>query len=274
MVPGLNPGPFTGRGTNTYLVGEGRPVLIDTGAGVPAYADALRRALAAEAGPLAAVLVTHHHPDHQGGLAQVKALAPQAPVFKRPHPRDLVPPDRPLAGEGEEPAAIEVEGARLIALYTPGHASDHLCFYWEEARALFTGDLVLGGTTPVIPAGDGDLAAYLASLERLLALDLEVLYPGHGEPIGDPHAYIRHYLAHRRMREAQVLDALRAGLATPAEIAARLYPDVAAAVRQAAREQVLAHLVKLEREGVVAREPAAEGPAAHGEAAGPRFRLR
>lgn len=271
IVPGFDPGPLTGRGSHSYLVGEGRPVLIDTGAGVPAYADALAAALGAEAGPLALVLVTHHHPDHQGGLAQVEALAPGTPLLKRPHPKDLVAPARALAGggDGRPPETIEVDGARLVALYTPGHASDHLCFYWAAARALFTGDLVLGGTTVTIPAGDGDLSAYLASLERLLALDLDVLYPGHGDPITEPHAYIRYYLAHRRMREAQVVDALRAGLATPVEIAARIYPDVAEGLRRATHEQVLAHLIKLERGGVAVREPAATG--ALGEL---RFRLR
>lgn len=287
VVLGMNPGPFTGKGTNTYLVGDGRPVLIDTGAGVPAYAEQLAAALAGEAGPLALVLVTHHHRDHQGGLAQVGALAPGVPLLKRPHPKDLVAPDRPLegGGDGRPPEAIELDGVRLVVLYTPGHASDHLCFYWKEARALFTGDLILGGTTTVIPADDGDLSAYLASLERLLALDLEVLYPGHGDPIREPHARIREYLAHRRMREAQVVDALRAGLGTPAEIAARIYPDISEAVRRAARDQVLAHLVKLERDGVAVREPAAPGaaePGAGAEAsagggappAEPRFCLR
>ncbi len=275
VVLGMNPGPFTGKGTNTYLVGDGRPALIDTGQGVPAYAERLAAALADEAGPLALVLVTHHHRDHLGGLAQVEALAPGIPLLKRTHPRDLVAPDRPLAGggDGRPPEAVELDGVRLVALYTPGHASDHLCFYWEEARALFTGDLILGGTTTVIPAGDGDLSAYLASLERLLALDLEVLYPGHGDPIREPHAYIREYLAHRRMREAQVVDALRAGLATPEAIAARIYPEIPEGVRRATRDQVLAHLVKLERDGVVVREPAPQAAGA-AEPAAPRFRMR
>ncbi len=290
LVPGLNPGPFTGRGTNTYLVGEGRPALIDTGAGVPAYAEALAAALADEAGPLALVLVTHHHRDHQGGLAQVEVLAPGTPLLKRPHPKDLVAPDRALAGggDGQPPEVIELDGARLVALHTPGHASDHLCFYWEDARALFSGDLVLGGTTTIIPADDGDLSAYLASLERLLALDLEVLYPGHGDPIREPHAYIHEYLAHRRMREEQVVDALRAGLGTPEAIAARIYPQLPEALRRAARDQVLAHLVKLERDGVAVREPARPGaagvvrtppepglaPRPDGPPGEPRFRLR
>lgn len=269
ILPGLDPGPLTGKGSNSYLVGDGRPALIDTGSGVPAFADALAAALRAEAGPLALVLVTHHHHDHQGGLAQVEALAPGTPLLKRPHPKDLVAPARPLTGggDGRPPETIELDGARLVALYTPGHASDHLGFYWPEARALFTGDLVLGGTTAIIPAGDGDLSAYLASLERLLTLDLDVLYPGHGDPIAQPRAYIRYYLAHRRMREEQVVDALGAGLATPAEIAARIYPDVAEGLRRATREQVLSHLIKLERDGVAVREPAAD-------ATRPRFRLR
>lgn len=250
-IPGMDPGPLTGKGSNSWLVGEGRPALVDTGSGVPAYRGLLADALAGEAGPPTVVLVTHHHVDHQGGLPQVRALAPGVPLWKRPHPKDRVAPDRALS-DGD---VVEVEGATLTALFTPGHASDHLCFYWAEARALFTGDLILGGTTSIIPLGDGDLADYIASLERLVALDLEVLYPGHGDPIREPHAYIRHYLDHRRMREAQVLDALRAGLASPEAIAARIYPDIAPGLVRATRQQVLAHLLKLEREGAVLREP-------------------
>ncbi|HEX7125183.1 MAG TPA: MBL fold metallo-hydrolase [Thermodesulfobacteriota bacterium] len=263
-MPGLDPGPFTGAGSRTYLVGEGRPILVDTGSGVAAYADRLAEALGEEAGPPALVLVTHHHADHQGGLAQVAALAPGAPMWKRPHPKDRVPPARALAG-GE---TIEADGVRLEALFTPGHASDHLCFYWREARALFTGDLILGGSPTIIPVGDGDLAQYLDSLERLLGLDLEVLYPGHGDPITDPHAYIRGYIAHRKMREGQTLDALRAGLHTAAAIAARIYPPLGPGLRRAARDQVFSILLKLEKEGVLVRHPAE--PADPGE---PVFRL-
>lgn len=264
IVPGLDPGPLTGAGSRTYLVGEGRPILVDTGSGVPAYADRLAEAVRAEAGPPALVLVTHHHLDHQGGMPQVAALAPRAPMWKRPHARDLTHPHRALEG-GE---TIEAEDVRLVALYTPGHASDHLCFHWPERRALFTGDLILGGTPSIVPVDDGDLAAYMASLERLLALDLEVLYPGHGDPIAEPHAYIRGYIAHRKMREGQVFDALRAGVRTAAAIARRIYPPLGPGLERPARDQVFSILVKLEREGVVLREAAA--PA---EPAEPVFRL-
>ncbi len=248
----MDPGPLTGAGSRTYLVGEGRPILIDTGSGVAAYAGRLAAALRAEAGPAALVLVTHHHSDHQGGLAQVAVLAPRTPMWKRPHREDRVRPARALEG-GE---LIEADGVRLQALYTPGHASDHLCFYWPERRALFTGDLVLGGSPTIIPVGDGDLGDYLASLERLLALDLAVLYPGHGEPIETPHQYIRDYIAHRKMREGQVLDALHAGLHTAAAIAARIYPPLGPGLARPARDQVFSILMKLEREGIVVRHPA------------------
>ncbi len=251
-MPGLDPGPLTGAGSRTYLVGEGRPVLIDTGSGVAAYADRLAETLREEAGPPSLVLVTHHHSDHQGGLPQLAALAPGAPMWKRPHAKDQAPPARALAG-GE---AIEAGGVRLEALYTPGHASDHLCFYWRERRALFTGDLVLGGSPTIIPVGDGDLAQYLASLEGLLGLDLQVLYPGHGDPITEPHAYIRDYIAHRKTREGQALDALHAGLHTAAAIAARIYPPLGPGLRRPARDQVFSILLKLEKEGVVVRHPA------------------
>lgn len=264
IVPGLDPGPLTGTGSRTYLVGEGRPILIDTGSGVAAYAERLAAALRGEAGLPALVLVTHHHSDHQGGLPQLAVLARGTPMWKRPHAADRVHPARAIEG-GE---TIEGDGVRLVALFTPGHASDHLCFYWPERRALFTGDLVLGGSPTIIPVGDGDLAQYLASLEGLLALDLEVLYPGHGEPITEPHAYIRDYIGHRKMREGQVLDALRAGVHTAATIAARIYPPLGPGLRRPARDQVFSILQKLEREGSVLRHPAE--PSDPGE---PVFRL-
>jgi glyoxylase-like metal-dependent hydrolase (beta-lactamase superfamily II) len=146
---------------------------------------------------------------------------------------------------------IRGQGVTLHALHTPGHASDHLCYYLEEERALFTGDLILGGSTTVIPPDDGDLGDYLASLRRVLALDVQRIYPAHGPVLEPARPVIEGYIAHRLERDAQILAAVGAGAETAAEIVARVYREVPAALHGVARLSVLSHLAKLEREGCV-----------------------
>jgi glyoxylase-like metal-dependent hydrolase (beta-lactamase superfamily II) len=252
-VLGLNPGLMTGPGTNTYLVGARQPLLIDTGAGMPGYGELLAGYLRDEPrGDVSRVLLTHRHPDHMGGVPDVRRLFPRVPVAKlvRNDPRLPVPME-PLA----DGAVIRAAGVTLRALHTPGHASDHLCFYLEEERALFTGDLVLGGSTTVIPPDDGDLADYLASLRRVLELDVQRIYPAHGPVLEPARPVIEGYIAHRLEREAQILAALGEGAETVTAIVARVYRDVPAALHPVARLSVLSHLVKLEREDRVRRTP-------------------
>src|SRR3989440_7577942 len=169
-VLGLNPGMMTGPGTNTYLVGRRDPILIDTGAGVPDYLPLLERYLG-ERGftQPARVVLTHRHRDHMGGVAQLRARFRGLPVAKMIHKDGGLPEPIEDLREGER---IEGEGVTLVPVYTPGHASDHLCYYLVEEKALFTGDVVLGGSTTVIPPDDGDLLEYLDSLRRLAQLDL------------------------------------------------------------------------------------------------------
>ena len=150
---------------------------------------------------------------------------------------------------------IRGDGVTLHALHTPGHASDHLCYYLEEERALFTGDLILGGSTTVIPPDDGDLGDYLASLRRVLALDVQRIYPAHGPVLEPARPVIEGYIAHRLERDAQILAAVGAGAETVADIVARVYREVPAALHGVARLSVLSHLAKLEREGRVIRTP-------------------
>ncbi len=258
---GLNPGLLTGPGTNTYLVGELRPVLLDTGAGVPEYLPLLARFVRTERlGEVARVLLTHRHRDHMGGVADVRRAWPRVPVGKLVRNDPALPVPMESLADGTR---IQIDGATLYALHTPGHASDHLCFYLEEERAIFTGDLILGGSTSVIPPDDGDLGDYLASLRRLLALDVARIYPGHGPVLEPARPVIEAYLAHRLEREAQILAALAAGAETDSEIVARVYREVDPALHPAARLSVQSHLHKLEREGRVVRQP--------GEP--PRFRL-
>ncbi len=255
VVRGLNPGPFTGPGTNTYVIGTGeRRVLLDTGSGQEGYVPLLESALRDECGGAdpGDVLVTHVHPDHIGGCADVVAHFGPRRVYKRPWPgRDEAHPVELSAMAGGD--RFDVDGANLRAIYTPGHAEDHLCFYLEEERALFTGDVVLGAGTTVIPLSGGDMGVYLDTLHRLLELDLDCIYPGHGPKIENPKAKLRDYIDHRADRERQIVEAMRAGADAVRDMVERIYVDTPRALHPAAAQSVLSHLHKLENEKRVER---------------------
>jgi len=254
VVLGQNPGLQTGPGTNTYVFGMDRLILIDTGEGSPAYDPLLQQAVSALKGRLSLVLISHGHQDHIGGLPAVQRMYPDAVARKFPG-EDSVSAIAPIAG-GE---LIRHDGITLQAIHTPGHATDHLCFYWLEERVLFSGDLILGEGTAVIPRVGGCLTDYLASLERLRSLDIRRIYPGHGPVIEDPPAKITEYIEHRHMRERQVLDALHAGARTVPDMVSRIYTDVRRELHPLAEESVWNHLVKLGEENRVRRIQAAGG---------------
>jgi endoribonuclease LACTB2 len=252
-VLGQNPSPFTGPGTNTWIVGTSkRPILLDTGQGVAVYADLLESALKELAGAteLERIVLTHAHIDHLGGVRQVTERFGEMEVLKMPWEGHDAPAGE-VSAIGHD-AVVHTEGATLRAVHTPGHAPDHLCYYLEEELALFTGDVVLGAGTTVIPDETGDLGDYMDSLRRLLALDLETIYPAHGPVIRNPKEKIGEYIAHRELRERQVLEALTGSAPLePMEIVKKIYVDVPEYLHQAAASSVRSHLRKLEREGRV-----------------------
>ncbi len=250
---GQNPSIFTGPGTNTYLIGTGKErILLDPGQGVPGYLPVLERAMErAGCSRLQEIVLTHGHPDHIGGVRAVRERFGPLRVSKFPWPEvdagfaDL---ELRLLDDG---AVAETEGATLRGVHTPGHAPDHLCFLLEEEHALFSGDNVLGVGTTVIPNQNGDLAQYLGSLAKLLALQPRRIYPAHGPVIEDGVAKLREYIAHRHERERQILAVLERGPAAVAEIVASVYAAYPVALHAAAAQSTSQHLRKLEREGRV-----------------------
>ena len=246
-----NPGPMTGAGNWTYLVPGRSAVLIDAGVGRAAHLEALSAHV--PDGP-ALVVVTHAHPDHISGAPALATRWPAARFAKLPWPRcDGTMPWEALADGDVVPTG---EGD-LLVVHTPGHAPDHIALWHAASRTVFTGDLLVKGGSVVIPASAGGvLADYLRSLERLAALPIRRALPGHGPAIDDPLSLIAQYLAHRREREAQVLEALGTQPLSVAAIATRIYTGLDPALVPQAQDSVLAHLVKLEGEGVALRDGA------------------
>ena len=250
---GQNPSSFTGPGTNTYLVGTGpERILLDTGQGLEAYLPILDQALERAGCRIQEIVLTHGHVDHIGGAPSIMERHGSLSVSKFPWP----PFDEPWPVEITPVAdgdVVRTEGATLRALHTPGHAADHICWVLEEERSLFSGDNVLGVGTTVIPSDGGDLLDYMRSLERLLSETPTAIYPAHGPKIPDGVAKIREYIDHRNAREAEILDALRAGNDRISDIVSRVYAAYPKALHGAARMSVCSHLLKLEREGRVGR---------------------
>ena len=250
---------MTGPGTNTYLIGTSERAVIDPGPAIPAHIEAI---VAAGGGRIRWILCTHTHVDHAGGVAMLQkatgakvAARPMAPGVSESdageHNVELVL-DRTLA-EGDE---LEVGGVSLRVLFTPGHASNHLCFLLPESGMLFTGDHIMQGSTVVIWPPDGNMRAYVQSLQRLLGFQLDILAPGHGYLIGSPHAEAEKLVRHRLGREAKVRQSLVkvGGHATLEALLPLVYDDVPESLYPLALRSLEAHLGKLIEEGEVRQE--------------------
>ena len=257
-VLGLNPGMMTGPGTNTYLIGRRDPILLDTGAGVPEYVTELEGYLDERGWKQPSrVVLTHRHRDHLGGVAHVRERYRGLRVGKMIHRDADLPEGIEDLREGQ---TIEGDGVTLVPLHTPGHASDHLCYYLPEEKAVFTGDVVLSGSTTVIPAEDGDLLDYMNSLKRLQDLGVRRIYPAHGPVVEDGPALIAEYIEHRLLRERQILEALGDGLRTIPAMVERIYAAVPKNLHLMAGQSVASHLKKLAREGRVREIPVPDAP--------------
>lgn len=234
-----NPGPFTGTGTNTWLLEDsGRVAVIDPGPVEPGHEAAIIRALGDWA--VEAVIVTHTHPDHAPLANPLASEVGGVPAFGYAPGPEFVPDVRLAAGD-----EVVVGETRLKVIETPGHSADHLCFL--AGKALFTGDHIIGGSSVLIE----DVGAYVRSLGAVRHLDLDALYPGHGEVMKAPYEVIEWNLAHRLQRESEILQAVKSGASTPTEVLERVYSTTEASLLPLAARNVEAHLRKLADEGWV-----------------------
>jgi glyoxylase-like metal-dependent hydrolase (beta-lactamase superfamily II) len=231
-----NPGPYTGPGTNTWVVGDDRTaIVLDPGPVVVSHGDAILAAVGDR--NVSAVIVTHTHVDH-APLANPLSIDVAAPAIGYAPGPDFEPDVR--VGDG---SVIDVAGRQLIVVHTPGHSDDHLCFRLEDS--LFTGDHIMGGSSVMVE----DMGPYLASLERIHHTGLDRLYPGHGDEMDRPDDVISWYLAHRLERERQIVDAIAGGAGSIGAVVETVYADVDTALHPLAARSVVAHLRKLESEG-------------------------
>jgi glyoxylase-like metal-dependent hydrolase (beta-lactamase superfamily II) len=257
-VTANNPGPFTFKGTGTYIVGKGEVAVIDPGPDDPAHLAAILKATEGER--IVAIPITHHHSDHSPLAAALKEATGAtiygcavghhheeeagAPRMEAGHDLGFTP-DVSLCGGG----TIEGPGWTLEAIPTPGHTSNHLCYALPEENALFSGDHIMGWSTTVITPPDGDMTAYLESLATIKARDFTTLWPTHGPPIREVRPFIEAYEAHRQERMDQITLALADGPATIRELVPKLYSDVDSRLHPAAARSMLAAIIHMERGG-------------------------
>jgi glyoxylase-like metal-dependent hydrolase (beta-lactamase superfamily II) len=254
-----NPGPFTFKGTGTFIVGEDNVAIIDPGPALDNHIEATLRAV--EGKTVSHILVTHTHKDHSPAAAAIKEKT-GAPTYAfgphgsgRPEPggvveegadHDFIPDHQLRHGD-----IIEGAGWTFEALHTPGHTSNHICFALKEEKTIFTGDHVMGWSTTIVAPPDGDMQAYMRSLDLLLPRD-DILYrPCHGPAIEQPQDFVRSYIEHREARNSQILACLKDNIHGIPEMVETMYADVPAFLHPAAQRSVLSHLIHLTETGVV-----------------------
>jgi glyoxylase-like metal-dependent hydrolase (beta-lactamase superfamily II) len=253
-----NPSAFTYYGTQTYLIGTEEVAVIDPGPDLPEHVEALERAIGGR--PVAAIMCTHTHRDHSPAArplaertgAPIIGCAPLAletvgPRADAAFDGDYAP-DR-ILGDGEP---LDVDGEAIIAVATPGHTSNHLCFAYRGA--MFSGDHVMGWSTTVVVPPDGDMASYMQSLDKLRQRDDRIYYPAHGPAVTSPQQYVRGLVGHRMQREKQILKLVAEQARPIPDIVANAYPGLDPRLVPAAGGSVFAHLLDLERRGLVERD--------------------
>lgn len=256
-----NPSPFTFTGTGTYIIGHGTVAVIDPGPNDPSHIDALTSAVQGET--VRHILVTHTHLDHSPA-SKPFAKATGAPILAYgPHGTGR---SGGLAGQEVEAGAdwdfspdqrledgqtISGPGWTVEAIHTPGHTSNHLCYALREEAALFSGDHVMGWSTTIVSPPDGDMGAYMASLEKIMQRSEEIIWPTHGPPITKPRQFVRSLLGHRKQRERQILSCLEKGVHTIPEMVLEMYRNVSKSLHSAAARSVLAHLIHMAERDLV-----------------------
>jgi glyoxylase-like metal-dependent hydrolase (beta-lactamase superfamily II) len=253
-----NPSAFTYYGTQTYLIGSNEIAVIDPGPDLPEHVDALEQAIGGR--KVAAIMCTHTHRDHSPA-ARPLAERTGAPIIGcAPLALETVGPRADASFDGDyapdriltDGDALEIDGERVTAIATPGHTSNHLCYAYRGA--LFSGDHVMGWSTTVVVPPDGDMAAYMQSLDKLRRRDDRTYYPAHGPAVTNPQQYVRHLVGHRMQREKQILNLVRERPRPIPDIVANAYPGLDPRLVVAAGGSVLAHLVDLERRGLVEQQ--------------------
>ncbi len=257
-----NPSPFSFKGTNSYVIGQGSVALLDPGPAICEHVEALLGALEGE--EISHLVITHTHLDHSPAARLIQQKISVETHGYGPHAggrhavgdkveeggdRDFRPDHELRHGD-----KIEGDGWSLEAVHTPGHTSNHLCYALSAEGALFTGDHVMGWSTSVVSPPDGDMADYLASLDLLVRRGDPIYWPGHGPAIEDTEPYVRAFIAHRAEREAQILEALGAGPSTIADMVPGIYGDLHPGLVAAAGRSTFAAMVKLADEGRIAAD--------------------
>ncbi len=265
IAPGIrritanNPGPFTFRGTGTYVIGEGKVAVIDPGPDIPKHIDALLDALKSEI--VTHILITHTHNDHSPAAKALK-IATNAPTYGfGPHGSGKAEQGIKVEAGGDmdfipdevikDGSVIDGDGWSLSCVHTPGHTSNHICFAWDSIGALFPGDQVMGWSTSIVSPPDGDMGDYIRSLEKMLKRSDSVYYPTHGPEICKPQSFVESFIAHRRDREEKILKCLSSGIDTIEAMIPEVYSDVDPSLHSAAARSLFATILYLVEENRV-----------------------